>query len=90
MRRILLVLALVLLALPVHAGVQSECSVRACDLDRDGHGSLLGDYGVLFAAFGKTKGEAGYDPRADLDADGGVTSTDFALMQRFCPLGGER
>jgi hypothetical protein len=69
------------------AGQQAECSKRACDLDRDGHGSLLGDYGVLFAAFGKVKGEAGYDPRADLDGDGAVTATDFSLLQKFCPLG---
>jgi len=84
-------LAVLLVALlgagPVLAGQQAECNKRACDLDRDGHGSLLGDYAVMFASFGKTRGEPGFDPRADLDGDGAVTSTDFGLLQKFCPLG---
>jgi hypothetical protein len=91
MRRVLFtVLFSMFVLVPVVASPaeQAQCSSKACDLDGDGYGSLLGDYGSFFAAFGSTKGNPGYDPKVDLDGDGAVTNNDFKLLMRFCPLGG--
>ena len=80
-------LIVLMLGLLVAGGAQAECSKRACDLDRNGRGSRPGDYSVMLAALGTSEGEAGFDKRADLDGDGAVTSTDFKILQLFCPLG---
>lgn len=69
------------------AHAQQVCA-PVCDINQDGTAGNHTDYIALLNSFGKTKGQAGFNPRADLDEDGGVTSTDWGLMARFCPMTG--
>jgi hypothetical protein len=57
------------------------------DLDGDGAPGTPSDYGVFLGSFGKSKGQPGFNAQADLDSDGAVTSTDWSLLVKFCPLG---
>lgn len=81
-----LALAVALLMAGVATSAGAACS-PACDLDGDGATGTPSDYGVFLGSFGKKAGEQGYNSRADLDGDGAVTPTDWALMMKFCPLG---
>ena len=57
---------------------------NACDADYDNDGLVAGsDYSVFVAAFGGTRGDAGYDARADHDHNGTITGTDFATFTRY-------
>lgn len=62
-----------------------QCS-PACDVNGDGVSPAATDYGAFFASFNKKTGDAGFNARADLDGNGAVTSADFGLLLRFCPL----
>jgi hypothetical protein len=57
-------------------------------------GDLTGDHLVncddanfIRAAFGKRKGQAGYNPAADTNNDGVISVTDFALLTKYLPPG---
>jgi C1A family cysteine protease len=39
------------------------------------------DFSILRTAFGKSQGQAGYDPRADFNQDGAVNAPDFSLLR---------
>jgi hypothetical protein len=38
------------------------------------------DFGIMAASYGKSSGDAGYDPRADFDRNGRVNIADFGLL----------
>lgn len=64
----------------------SICLSPACDFDGNGAPGRLPDYAIFLAAFGSKVGEAKYNPAVDFDSSGSITTADFAIMQRFCPL----
>ena len=53
---------------------------RVGDANGDDVVSIL-DFALLKASFGKSTGQAGYDPRADFNGDGTVNAVDFVLMK---------
>ncbi len=53
--------------------------LAAGDLDQD-HRVDFDDYRALIASYGKCRGSAGYDDRADFNADGCVHFYDFGLL----------
>ena len=56
------------------------------DLNGDGIISCL-DVSIVRAAFGKRPGQAGFDPRADVNRDGLVNISDLAIVLRLLPQG---
>ena len=46
------------------------------------------DYALLQASFGRARGEASFDARADFDRDGTVSILDFSLLTRSYSLRG--
>jgi len=88
MRLIIHIVALsIILPAVAYAGPAAECNKRACDLDRDGTGSRPGDYLAFFNSLGSSKSDTAYNSRADFDGDGAVTSEDYSVLLKFCPLG---
>jgi hypothetical protein len=73
-----------------------NCSAKANqaqkDIDHDGCGDIcdgdfnqdggagLTDFGIFSASFGKSTGQPGYNPVADMDCDGAVGVVDFGLF----------
>lgn len=70
----------------IGAGVASACNDKPCDLDGNGFGGKLPDYAVFMGAFGTKVGDAKYNPKADIDGSGTVTTQDYSLLLKFCPL----
>jgi len=60
---------------PVEMGVQP-----AGDANNDNLVDII-DFGILYATFGQTCGDLGYDDRADFNGDCVVDSTDFTLLR---------
>jgi hypothetical protein len=83
---VFLVAALALLVVGIAGAESPQCSAKACDLDKNGVGSRLPDYAVFLAAFGSKRGELKFNPLADIDNSGTITTMDFAVFQKFCPL----
>lgn len=54
------------------------------DVDGDGQINCV-DLEVVRAAFGKRTGQAGYDPRADVNSNGAVDVNDLAVVSRQIP-----
>jgi len=58
-----------------------------CDLNGDGVASSIIDYQQFFAAFTKTPDTPERSVRAaDINHDGVVTTQDFQILMRECPL----
>lgn len=75
-----------LIVFAASAASAQQCS-PACDLNGDGTPASPGDYIALFGSLGKSPQDPSYVAAADLDGSGTVTSADFGLMLKFCPLG---
>jgi hypothetical protein len=58
-------------------------SPRSLDLNGDGKIDC-GDLAIVTASLGKKVGDAGFDPRADVNGDGVVDSLDVNILQPFC------
>lgn len=71
----------------VPAAHAQSCSAK-CDINGDGTRAGPGDYIALFSSLGKGKSDPAFIPAADLDDSGSVTSSDFGLLLKFCPLDG--
>lgn len=68
------------------SAASTACVSAACDLNGDGVGAKLPDYAIFLAAFGSKKGDAKFNAAVDFDGSGSITTADFAIFQRFCPL----
>jgi hypothetical protein len=56
--------------------------------DADGDGAVTcSDVAIVKASFGRRAGQAGFDPRADLNRDGIVNVTDSSIVARGLPAG---
>jgi hypothetical protein len=56
--------------------------------DADGDGAVTcTDLSIVRAAFGRRKGQSGYDARADLNGDGIVNLMDVSIVSRALPTG---
>jgi hypothetical protein len=63
-------------------------NVKALPGDLNGDGSVgCDDLAIVKASFGKTKGQAGFDPRADVNGDGIVNIIDLSTVARRVPAG---
>jgi dockerin type I repeat protein len=63
-------------------------NVTALPGDRNGDGVVdCTDLGIVKASFGKSIGQAGFDPAADVNADGVVNIFDLATVARALPAG---
>ena len=71
-------LVLLLASVVLVAGVATAAD---CDVNQDGIVDAADAEAVKAAAMTQ-EGDSDYDPRADLDGDGHVTSSDFAIILR--------
>jgi hypothetical protein len=63
-------------------------NVKALPGDLNSDGSVgCDDLAIVKASFGKTKGQAGFDPRADVNGDGIVNVIDLSTVARQVPAG---
>ena len=54
--------------------------------DRNGDGRVdCGDISLVKASFTKRYGDAGFDPRADINSDGVIDVRDLALVSKDLP-----
>jgi hypothetical protein len=60
------------------------CKTDRCDLDENGTSWDDVDLAVFKAALGKSKGQPGYNARADVDKSGTVTTEDFGALLKLC------
>ena len=66
----------------------STSSVLAISGDRNGDGVVnCADLDIVKASFGKKIGQAGFDPRADVNSDGIVNVFDLSTVARQLPAG---
>jgi hypothetical protein len=56
-----------------------ELTIQHCDLNTDGHCDAA-DFAIFREALGTSRGQVKYNPLADGDADGTVTSVDQDLL----------
>ena len=61
-------------------------STKSLDLNGDGMINCL-DLAIVKASFGKSAGQAGFDPRADVNGDGVVNIIDLSTVARALPAG---
>jgi hypothetical protein len=65
-----------------------KINVKAQQGDLNGDGSVgCDDLAILKASFGKKKGQAGFDPRADVNGDGVVNVLDLSAVAKQIPAG---
>lgn len=70
------------------ASVRINVNAKAIPGDLDGNGSVgCDDSAIVKASFGKKTGQAGFDPRADVNRDGIVNVLDLAFVSRQLPAG---
>jgi hypothetical protein len=63
-------------------------NVKALPGDLNGDGAVgCDDLAIIKASFGKTKGQVGFDPRADVNGDGIVNIIDLSIVARQVPAG---
>ena len=56
--------------------------------DLNGDGKVgCDDVDIVKASYGRSKGQAGFDPRADVNHDGVVNGYDLAFVLRHLPAG---
>ena len=80
-------LAVVFVTAAAVALFASGCAkLRRCDLDRDWHASTQLDYFEFHQALVSNEGSSNWNPRADFDKNGTVTTIDYALLLERCPL----
>jgi len=76
---------------PVYATQLAEQSAaRFCDINGDGVPASAADYIVWFNAYSGRTDDPYHLAWADLDRNRKVNSTDYGILLRLCPLGGEK
>jgi hypothetical protein len=74
--------------LAFNPAIASTPVLTAMPGDRNGDGKVdCADLAIVKAAFGKSRGETGYDPRADVSGDGVINIVDLATVARALPAG---
>jgi hypothetical protein len=63
-----------------------QISAATADLNDDGEVNCA-DLTIVKASFGKTTGQAGFDPRADVNGDGVVNILDLSFVAKQLPTG---
>jgi hypothetical protein len=74
--------------LAFNSAIGSTPVLTAMPGDRNGDGKVdCADLAIVKAAFGKSIGQAGYDPRADVNGDGAINIIDLATVGQAVPTG---